>query len=166
MKQIKYILLLLAFAVSCNEASAQGKAITLNGSDATTDTITNAGTTYLTSPILSAYKSGKFGVALKTTNVSGTSTYKAIIQGSLDGTNWVNVHGIAGTNGINCDTLQVTAAAPAYWVFNVAPGSVKSVTDSTFLYTGATRYLYLRIACVGTGSQSTIISGKLVAYED
>lgn len=166
MKKYIFIIIAAAFAMSTQTASAQGKAITMAGSDAVTDTITNAGTTYLTSPSLAAYASGAVSISLKTTNVSGTSTFKAILQGSHDGTNWVNVHGVAGTNGINCDTLQVTSAAPAYWISNIAPGSVKSVTDSTFLYTGATRYLFIRWTCVGTGTQSTIISGKVVPYED
>lgn len=164
----KYILAIISILclAACNEkASAQGKAITMTGSHASTDTITNAGTVYLTSPSLAAYSSGKFAVSLLTANVSGTSTFKAILQGSQDGTNWVNVHGIAGTDGINCDTLQVTSAAPAYHTFAVIPGSVKSVTSSTFLYTNASRYLYLRVACVGTGTQSTIVSAKLVPFQ-
>ena len=155
------LITLMAFSVS---VSAQSKAITMNGSHTTFDTVTNAGTTYLTSPSLAAYTTGNFAVSLLSANVSGTSTYKAILQGSQDGTNWVNVHGIAGTNGINCDTLQVTSAAPAYFTFNIRPGSVKSVTDSTFLYTGATRYLYLRVACVGTGTQVTTVAAKVVPY--
>ena len=111
---------------------------------------------------MSSYKSGNFTVTLKTTNVSGTSTYKAIIQGSLNGTDWTNIHQVAGTNGINCDTLQVTSASPAFWGFSIHNGEVKSVTDSTFLYTNSTRYLYYRIMCVGTGTQVTIISGQIL----
>lgn len=159
---MKAIIIALLMLSSTLATFGQGKAITLNGSDATTDTITNAGTTYLTSGILSGYTSGKVAVSLKTANVSGTSTFKAILQGSIDGTNYVDVHQVAGTNGILCDTLQVTAAAPAYWIWQVYAGSVHSVTDSTYLFTNAGRYLYYRLKCVGTGTQSTIISGQLL----
>lgn len=154
----------MAVAMAFN-VNGQGRAITMNGSHAATDTITNAGTTYLTSPSLFSYTTGKVAVSLLTANVSGTSTFKAILQGSNDGTNWNLVHGVAGTNGILCDTLQVTSAAPAYHTFVAYPGAVKSVTDSTFLYTNAARYIYYRLACVGTGTQSTIISAKLVPFE-
>ncbi len=163
MKRI-FLVALIALSAIIN-TNGQGKAITLNGSDATTDTITNAGTTYLTSGIMSAYKSGNFTVTLKTTNVSGTSTYKAILQGSLNGTDYTDIHQVAGTNGINCDTLQVTSAAPAFWAFSIHNGEVKSVTDSTFLYTNSTRYLYYRLKCVGTGTQVTIISGQILPNE-
>ena len=142
----------------------QSKAITMTGSDASTDTITNAGTTYLTSPILSAYTSGKFSVSLTVSNVSGTSTFKAILQGSNDGTNWADIHGIAGTDGIHCDTLQVTSTSPAYWTWSVFPGSVRSASTSTFLYGNSGRYLYVRLKCVGTGTQVTIISAKFIPW--
>lgn len=163
MKQtILAALLMLTMSIS---TTAQNKAITMNGSDAITDTVTNAGTTYLTSPSMAGYYGGKFAISLKVTNVSGTSTFKAILQGSLDGTNYANVFGVEGTNGINCDTLQVTAAAPAYWVINVAPGATKSLTSSTYLNTNASRYLYYRWMCVGTGTQSTIIAGKILPIQ-
>ena len=85
------LITLMAFSVS---VSAQSKAITMVGSDAATDTVTNAGTTYLTSPSLAAYTTGKFAVSLKVTNVSGTSTFKAILQGSNDGSTWAMCSGL------------------------------------------------------------------------
>jgi len=159
---MKAIIIVLLALSSTLATLGQGKAFTLNGSDATTDTITNAGTTYLTSNALGGYTTGKFTVTLKTANVSGTSTFKAILQGSVDGTNYTDVHHVAGTNGILCDTLQVTAAAPAYWAWSVYPGSKHSVTDSTYLFTNVGRYLYYRLKCVGTGTQVTIISGQIL----
>lgn len=166
MKKYIFIILAILSVFSCNhKVNAQGKAITMTGSDAATDTITNAGTVYLTSPILDKYTTGKFAISFKSTNVSGTSTFKAILQGSNDGTNWSGIHSVAGTDGINCDTLQVTAAAPSYHTFSIMPGSVHSASSSTFLYTGATRFLYIRVACIGTGTQSTIVSAKIVPFQ-
>jgi hypothetical protein len=161
----KFILAALLMLTMSISTTAQTKAITLNGSHSTTDTITDAGTTNLTSPLI-GNQSGKVAISLKTTNVSGTSTFKAVLQGSINGTDWNNIHGVAGTNGINCDTLQVTSAAPAVWIFNVAPGAVKSVTDSTVLYTKASRYFYYRVSCIGTGTHSTIVSGQILPYND
>jgi hypothetical protein len=153
---------LIAFSAIIN-TNGQGKAIVMNGSHTTFDTVTNAGTTYLTSPSLAAYENGKFAVALYTTNISGTSTFKAIVQGSNNGgTTWENVFHVPGTDGINCDTLQVTAADPAGHSWNLQPMAVKSVSSSTFLYTACTRFLQLRIACVGTGTQSTRVSALVL----
>lgn len=152
---MKKIIILMAFMlVAFTQANAQ--VWTLNGSDATTDTVTDAGTTYLTSGSLVANKSGKYSVALVVANISGTSTFKAILQGSVDGTNWSNYFGTAGTTGLGCDTLQVTSAAPAYFVWN-----------SAYPVSGASggRRLYMRIKCVGTGTQSTRVSGKLITQD-
>lgn len=159
----KYILAALVVLGTTISTQAQNKVINMTGSDATTDTITNAGTTYLTSPILTAYRGG-FTITLKTTNVSGTSTFKAILQGSNNGSEWTNVYQVPGTDGVNCDTLQVTSAAPAYWGWRVVSGSVKSATSSTFWHTNATRYAYYRIACVGTGTQSTIVAAQILPH--
>ena len=143
--------------MACQEKTqAQAK---LYGSNTYFDTVTNAGTTYLTTQ-LSAIKSnttGKYRVALKVANISGTSTFKAILQGSLDGTNWVNYYGTAGTNGIQCDTLQVTSAAPAYFIWSLTP------TPTVLSNWG--RVLYLRIACVGTGTQSTRVEANVLNME-
>jgi hypothetical protein len=152
---MKKIIILMAFMlVAFTQADAQ--VWTLNGSHATTDTVTDAGTTYLTSGSLVANKSGKYSVALLTANISGTSTFKAILQGSVDGTNWSNYFGTVGTNGIGCDTLQVTSAAPAYFVWNSGLPSSAAI---------AGRRLYIRIACVGTGTQSTRVSAKLITQD-
>lgn len=154
---------IIGMFAACNPVNGQGKAITMTGSHASTDTITNAGNCQLTSPVLDKYVGGHFTVSLKVTNVSGTSTFKAILQGSNDGTNWNNVYGVVGTTGGTCDTLQVTSAAPAYASWAVFPGAVYG-SNSSYTYTAATRYLYYRINCVGTGTQSTIVSAKILPY--
>jgi hypothetical protein len=158
MKKFIYLLSIMALCfVGCQEkANSQ---VRLMGSHTTFDTVTNAGTTYLTTQAnaINVGKAGKYRVSLKTTNISGTSTFKAILQGSLDGTNWVNYFGTAGTNGIQCDTLQVTAAAPAYFIWSLNP------TPTVLSNWG--RVLYLRVACVGTGTQSTRVEGLVITQE-
>jgi len=158
MKKILFLSILMAFIATANAQTL----IPLYGSNtsANYDTITNAGTVYFTTATnaLSANKTGEYSIQFKCANVSGTSTFKAILQGSNDGTNWTNVHQVEGTNGIHCDTLQVTSASPATWVFRIRPGSVHSVSTSTFLYTNAGKFKNLRVAFVGTGTQVTRIS--------
>ena len=114
-----------------------------------TDTLSNAETLYFTSPISSllSEKTGSYRVQYASTNVSGTSTFKVILQGSIDGVNFTNMHQVAGTTGVNCDTLQVTALAPANWIF-------RSYGNGT---TNAGRVKVVRLAFVGTGTQKTYI---------
>lgn len=153
MKKILFIAMIIgSFAT---QTKAQVGQIRFSGSDATTDTITNAGTVYLTSEDLTGKGYTSFAVQIPFTNISGTSTFKVISQCTLDGTNWTNLHAVPGTNGILCDTLQVTSGAPANWIFRAQPRSVTSASSSTFYYTNAGYCKKIRFAHVGAGSQST-----------
>jgi len=120
----------------------------------TTDTLSDAATMYFTSPINALNnKSSNYTIQFTNANVSGTSTFKAILQGTIDGTNYFNLHGNAGTNGIQCDTLQVTAASPATFMFNA------HLNEST----NAGKVKRLRLKFVGTGTQKTRI-GQVQAF--
>jgi len=170
MKKVVFLIAmaLAAFTFAPQTASAQ---ITMLGSvdGVSSDTLVNANTIYFTTPAaaLNNYNTGKYRVSFHCANVSGTSTFKVILQGTIDGTNWVNMTGLGGTDGINCDTLQVTSASPADFIFNCVPGVGKTYTSALYsVYTsGATfqgrqgRVIRLRLAFVGTGTQSTYISG-------
>ena len=151
-------------------ANAQITMVTSNGNTAGQDTLDNAETLYWTTPVnaLNSATSGKYRVSLNITNISGTSTFKVIVQGTIDGTNYFNMYGVPGTNGVNCDTLQVTSASPAVWCFNIIPGVPHSVAATTAygsftigqsLYGGTGRVIRLRIKVIGTGTQSTKING-------
>ncbi len=168
MKKLLFVLLTI-LAVSCNKTANSQTLITMFGSTSGTnvDTLNDAGTIYFTTATnaLNANKTSDYRIQFKATNVSGTSTFRVILQGSLDGTNWTNIHQVEGTNGINCDTLQVTALVPAFWVFNVRKRAIKSLTSSTYLHTNAGRFNRLRIAVVGTGTQKTTISSVFAINE-
>lgn len=155
MKKILFLIMMAFTLFACNEKATAQTA--LNGSHVAYDTITDAGTTYLTTPanVCNSGKSGEYQIALLTTNISGTSTFKAILQSSIDGTNYANHFGVAGTTGIGCDTLQVTSASPGYFIFNAVP------TAST----AAGRRLYFRLKCVGTGTQSTRIAARILIQD-
>lgn len=135
----------------------QAQSLSFTGSDASTDTITNAGTVYLTTAAGALIgKPSTIRIQCPWTNISGTSTFKVVLQGTIDGTNWTNVHQVPGTNGVNCDTLQVTALSPANWVFTIRPGSTHSEVFGSLQYaTNAGKFTALRLACIGTGTQST-----------
>ena len=160
---MKRLILIMLFAFG--SLITQAQVIPLTGSHASTDTITNAGTVYLTTAKSALVgKPSSFSLQIPFTNVSGTSTFKVIIQGTVDGTNWQNAHGVPGTNGVNCDTLQVTALSPDNWIFNVSKGSVH--TDGTTLYyTGVGNYTAVRAKFIGTGSQVTIVGPAKIKFE-
>ena len=150
-------------------ANAQITMVTDNGNAAGQDTLANAETIYWTTPVnaLNSATSGKYRVQFNCTNLTGTSTFKVIAQGTIDGTNWFNMYGTPGTNGINCDTLQVTTGSPATWVFNMIPGIPHNVAASTAygvftagqpIYGALGRVVRLRLKVVGTGTQSTKIN--------
>lgn len=162
-KLFLFVALIMGF-VACQEKEAKaqtGSVILYSSDNNATDTLTNAGTIYLTSGNLAKYSSnGEFTVDLVTTNISGTSTFKVLLQTSMDGTNWSNHYGVAGTDGINCDTLQVTSGAPAYFKFNLSKGVIRYSSTGVALNTNTPYIRYARLMVVGTGTQSTRMGAK------
>jgi hypothetical protein len=121
-----------------------------------TDTLVNAGTLSFTSPINALSKLGSsYTIQFKGANVSGTSTYKVVLRGTIDGTNYVPLHGVgvAGTNGIQCDTLQVTSGSPASFIFNAHQNES----------TNAGKVKRLQLFFIGTGTQVSPI-GPVQAF--
>jgi len=160
---MKRLILIMLFAFG--SLITQAQIIPLTGSDASTDTITNAGTVYLTTAKSALVgKPSSFSIQIPFTNVSGTSTFKVILQGTIDGMNWQNIHGVPGTNGVNCDTLQVTSASPANWIFNVSKGSAHT-EGSEVHWTGVGNYTAVRAKLIGTGSQVTIVGPAKLKFE-
>lgn len=160
-----FLALIMALSFSVN-AQTLSPAYGSNTS-ALFDTLSDASTVYFTTVAraLNANKTGAYSVTFKATNISGTSTFKVILQGTLDGTNWTNIHQVAGTDGIHCDTLQVTSLSPANWIFRIMPGSAHSVTSSTYLYTNAGKFARIRLKIVGTGTQKTRITDVYVVND-
>ena len=151
MKKYIFFLLLTASFVACQrKAEAQSLIPLKTNSGALFDTLSNAGTSAFRTAAnaLSANATGSYAIQFKSTNISGTSTFKVIVQGSLDGTNYVNVNQVAGTTGVRTDTLQVTAGSPVYWIFRVTPNASNN----------AGKFRYLRLYFVGTGTQKTRIT--------
>lgn len=149
-----FFLMMLTFTTAI---ASQAQITFISSIDATaTDTLVNAGTLTFTSPINALNNRGSdYTIQFTNINVSGTSTFRAILQGTIDGTNWANLHGVAGTNGIECDTLQVTAGVPASFLFKAHPNET----------TNAGKVKRLRIRFVGSGTQVTRI-GQVQAYAE
>jgi len=146
MKKIIFLVML-----TLTTAMSYGQISLISSIDGTkSDTLSDAGTLYFTTPISSllSEKTGSYRVQYTSTNVSGTSTFKVILQGSIDGVNYTNMHQVAGTTGVNCDTLQVTSNSPSSWIFRSFGGGT----------TNAGRVKTVRLKIVGTGTQKTYIS--------
>ena len=164
MKKLLLFLAVTMCLVACQEKTqAQTGAMVMYSSDNNaTDTLSNASTIYLTSTSIAKYSNNaEITVDLKVTNISGTSTFKAIWQTSMDGTNWSNHFMVAGTDGIHCDTLQVTSASPAYHKLDVAKGVIRYNSSGVALNTNTPYFRYGRWMIVGTGTQSTIVASKM-----
>lgn len=142
--------------------------ITMVGTNTTSDTVTNAGTVYFTTPVnaLNSATSGKYVVSLTETYTSGTSTARNyVLEGTVDGTNWFRMHGTRGTDGIVCDSISSTALTTGSrtWRWTVIPGMYKYLASTyptpTTEASGAGRVVRLRVRCVGvTNPQSTRIT--------
>ena len=124
---MKKILLLLAFAgtfvCSAFESNAQGGQVyTLTQSG---DTVTNTETEYLTMTVSSNWETLTFQyVAVK---LSGTVAGTATLQGSLDGTYWIDIDTFTNTN-------------------------VATQTFATYLTPA--KFKYYRLKCTGTGTMA------------
>lgn len=126
-------------------------------------------TYYFLTPVnaLNAGVSGQYQISFSYT-VLTTLTFKAIIQCRMttntSDSGWVNVHRVVGTDGRNCDTLQVTSAAygtPGGWIFNASKGAihtekvnVATANNTSIGYSSAGRAMQFRLVIInasGTG---------------
>lgn len=144
--------------------AATAQMVTLRGSDAVTDTLTNAGTVYLTTPAnaLNGMTAGKYAIQLNITNVSGTTAGTVILESSNDGTNWsTHFKTTRGVDGVNCDSLTFSGATSH--IYNIYPLATKFYAGTaTTNISNSGRRLYFRLKFVGTGTQSSIVSAKLI----
>lgn len=173
MKQFLFLLLTLGFMVSCNTKSkAQVLMYKTTGNLSAittqkTDTLTNAGTTYaINKTTLESSVSPNLTFQFTATNISGTSTFKVVLQGSNNGSDWYPLTNVPGTDGRNCDTLQCTSVTTAkQFIMTVRPGGGKTIpTYSTTIsyYNTSNRYAYVRAVYLGAGTQSTLLANPVI----
>lgn len=172
MKKVFLILALTIGAlVSCNHKST-AQTIQLTGTNAYStviDTLTNANTIYFKTAVgsagaakLATLKDANYRFYFTATNVSGTSTFNVVQEGSMNGTDWYKMNNLPGTDGYCSDTLLCSSVTAA-----VQKTLCSTVRCVKYVY-GATqgsqsgRWLYVRLRFVGQGTQSTKISNVYV----
>ena len=132
---MKKILSILVLSVACLSAKAQST------SSPAIDTVTNAATENLQSP--SKYFAGSDGVwtaGVVATRISGTAAGYAILQATVDGTNW------APLRGTSADSVVITNTASQFKNWYISGYKPKDV----------------RIQVVGSGTQSLQVKGYFI----
>ncbi len=128
---MKKILSILLVAGAFTALPMFAQTVTMTG---TGDTITNAGTDFVVKQVQGTYKN--VSVQAVFTKVGGTVAGTAILYGSIDGTNYVQ---------LNTDTLSMT-----------------NVTTNTKIWVVTNNnYMYYKIVYLGSGSMSGIVKGYL-----
>lgn len=133
---MRKIMLLIALCISIG-ANAQ----TSTG----TDTLTNAGTLAIQTPVSYFNQSqGTWTASITATKISGTTAGYAILQTTVDGTNYTNLYGDSR------DTFTLS---------NVA-------TQSKNWYVSGVKPNRVRINVIGSGTQSTQIKGYYIKNQN
>lgn len=135
MKQIVTMIAVLLMGYAASAQSTSSPAI---------DTLTDAATEYLLQP-KTKYFNGKldgcFSVGFVGTKISGTTAGYAIIQTSIDGTNYTNLY---------------NSSADSFALTNTSGAQAKN------WYINGVKPVKVRIKVVGSGTQSTQIKGYFV----
>lgn len=135
---------LILFAIAFLGFALQGQILMKGSSGATSDTVTNAGTEYVTITTSGNYSVMSFQFV--GTKISGTVGGTVTLQSSLDGVNYTDV-----------DASLTTA--DSYTNTNV--------TTNTYITTvSRPAFLYYRFKVVGTGTMVQRIQGYLVAKNE
>lgn len=135
MKQIIILLAIIATSFAAQAQSAGSPAL---------DTLTDAGTVTISQPNATYYNtnnSGTWSVTAQATKISGTTAGYAILQGSVDGTNF------APLTGTSADSVALT---------NTAGLQYKN------WYISNKRVAKVQVVFVGSGTQSTQVLAKFV----
>lgn len=184
MKKIIFLLSVVFALTACNNLKAQVAQMYSNTDTTSTgpissvttktsDTLYDATTIYTMytkTGALNAATSCNYLVTFETVKISGTGTATVFLQGSTDGVTWRNMNdGMKGTDGINSDSLSISAAsttAKGYAYYNTAGvGVYRPATFTATFYVPAGRVFYLRLKIVGAGTQATIYrNAKVYTY--
>lgn len=124
-----FILFVLSFGLFAASQTVEAQVVTMTNS---TDTVTNTGTVNLDATIKSPQTVVSFQVVA--TKISGTVAGTAILQASIDGTNYVS---------IGDDTLTLTNVTTNTHLWKIEPSP----------------YLYYRVKVTGSGTMSASVSG-------
>lgn len=138
----KIIFLLIGFVASLTVSAQVADFYQPLGTNLTVDTVTNTGTSYVTTRALKADFTAHTTVQVNVTKISGTVGGTISLQGSLDGVNF------KALNTLDTQTALATITA----------------TDATNSYhwrvTGGS-FLYYRVSWTGTGTMAASFSAKI-----
>lgn len=157
---------LLMFA--CNTKTQAQSVLISDGNSKSIDTLTNAGTESFTTAAnaISAGVEGKYRLHFDCANISGTSTFKVVIHSRAyagTGAGYSLHHKNSGTDGVNCDTLQVTAGVPASFDFNLRGDVLSNGTGNK--NSNAGRAVGFKVYFIGTGTQSTQVKNVAIVVQ-
>jgi len=139
----KLILLFLVGLVAFSTIESKAQTFDLKSVyDFTSDTVTNTGTVYLTTPVVSPAPATTTTIWVAVTKISGTVGGTITLQGSLDGTNFKALY-----------TLNTATALPTF-----------TATDASNTYhwiiTGSPMRYY-RVSWTGTGTMAASFTAKM-----
>ena len=172
------MLLAMIALFACNNKSKAQTTVQLVSSDSLglDAHVVNTTTEYFVLPSTSALKAfpkGIINVGFLATKVSGTATINAVLEGSIDGTNYFKMHKVRGTIGGYCDTFATgTFTSPVYGNWAVRPGFGQYTTPTSYTspaggveYSQAAKLKYVRVRFVPSGTQDVIISDVKISGE-
>lgn len=125
------------------------------------DTVTNTNSKYLVSKAgaFASSDNGSYTLSFYVKSLSGTpATVRFIWQGSFNGYDWFRMTNNYGTDGLNCDTLNVTPTTTAtQYKYVSRPGTAKFITgySTVAVQNQGCRVPYQRLWITSTGTQST-----------
>lgn len=163
--------LLTATLFSCNPVAAQSgiglyASTSVNGtidSMKTTqafDTLTNTTVKFWISKpnAFNAIDVGNYTLSFFVKSLTGTpATVKFVWESSFNGYDWFRTTSAYGTDGLNCDTLNVTPSTTATQYKMVSrPGTAKLVTaySANPVYNQGCRVFYQRLRMIPSGTQT------------
>lgn len=138
----KYIFLLIGFVASLTVSAQVADFYNPLGTNLTIDTVTNTGTSYVTSRKLSDLSASYTTIQVNVTKISGTVGGTISLQGSLDGTNFKALNTAETQTALA--TITATDATNVYhWRLNGSP------------------FLYYRVSWTGTGTMAASFGAKI-----
>lgn len=138
----KFLILIVALvAFAAVETKAQVYSL-LSPYSATSDTVTNTGTAYLSTVAISPAPAVTSTIWVAVTKISGTVGGTITLQGSIDGTNWKALYTLNTATAL--PTFTATDASNTYhWIISGSPMP------------------YYRVSWTGTGTMAASFTAKL-----
>lgn len=137
---MKKLILILFVGLVAFTTNAQSSL--LSPYSATSDTVTNTGTAFLTSPVIKAEPATTTTIWVAVTKISGTVGGTITLQGSIDGTTWKALN--TPNTATALATFTATDANNTYhWILLGSPMP------------------YYRVSWTGTGTMSASFTAKI-----